>query len=120
MLNYSLAKNIGFTMVEIVVSILIFALSIAGLLSAISSLNRPAVESFEEVQAAYIGKQLFEEFKQGIDASTWNQPNSILNPTAAPVQTQITRQGIVFTTSYTITDDVTVGGRWMDLTIRWD
>jgi type II secretory pathway pseudopilin PulG len=120
MLNYSLAKNIGFTMVEIVVSILIFALSIAGLLSAISSLNRPAIESFEEVQAAYIGKQLFEELKQGIDASTWDLSNSILRPTASPITKTINRQGIDFTTSYTITNAIDIGGRWVDLTISWN
>jgi len=114
-----LRKQTGFTMVEIMVSILIFSLSIAGLLSAISSLNRPAVESFEEVQATYIGKQILEQLKHGIDAATWNEEDATLAITTVPITASIPHQGINFDTSYTIEAD-TFGGRWVTLTINWD
>ncbi len=108
-------------MTEIMVSVLIFALSIAGLLAAISSLNRPAVESFEEIQATYIGKQFFEQLRQGVDARTWDQPDSLLAPTGQPEQQNITIDGVRFTTSYNVVAATPEegGGRWVTMRITW-
>jgi len=116
--RHILCNHRGFTMVEIVVAAMVFALSIAGLLAAVSSLNRPAVESFEEVQAAYVAKQVLEDLKLHIDARTWNEETSKLKPGETFTET-ITRHGIDFTASWIVTEDA-AGGRWVDVTVSWN
>jgi hypothetical protein len=101
---------------------MIFALAIAGLLSAISSLNAPAIESFDEVQAAYVGKQVMEDLRLSIDADTWDNGDSPLVPTgpgAFHTWKTFTLQGLTFNAFYNVVDDATSGGRWVDLTVEW-
>ena len=116
----------AFTMVEIVVATLVFALAIAGLLATIQSLNRPAVESFEEVQAAYVARQILEDLRLSIDAETWDNTNSPLKPTTNPVTATVQPEtgGIIYNTSYTVEeataeDGITPIGRWVDIKVTW-
>ncbi|MEW5894138.1 MAG: prepilin-type N-terminal cleavage/methylation domain-containing protein [Candidatus Omnitrophota bacterium] len=112
--------NKGFTLIEIIISSLILAISITGLLSAIQSLNRPAAESFEEIQAAYLGQRLIENLKLSIDAKLWDEQNSLLKAGGSFQGPVTTRDGITYNTFYTVTDDPGQGGRWVNVTIEWE
>lgn len=59
-------------MVEIIVSALIFSIAVAGMFATISSLQKPAEESREDISAAYVGKQILEDLRKEIDAETWD------------------------------------------------
>jgi len=108
----------GFTLVEVVVAVLVFSLSIAGLLSVLANLNRPAAESFEEVQAIYAGKEFLENLRQAVDASTWDDSGSALAP-AVHTTSASSPSGMAFNAVYNVTSD-TSGGRWVDLNINWE
>lgn len=111
----------GFTLVEIIVAALVFALAATGLFAVISSLNRPSVESFEEVRAVYIAKGIFEQLKSMIDAELWDETDSsvyYLVPGETYELEETVRDGIAYTANYTVTQDSS-GGRWVDLTVWW-
>ena len=111
----------GFTLIEVVVSTLVFSLAMAGLFSTISSLNRPGVESFEDVQAAYIGKEIIGNLRHFINAEIWDELDPGLYNLVENQSydlSPVTRDGITYTSNYTVTPAAN-GGRWVDLTISW-
>jgi len=108
-------------LIEIVVATLIFSLAITGLFSAITSLNRPGTESFEEVQAAYAAKGVLEELRSAIDAQVWEEsdPSSYdLVEGETYTLSTIEYEGVPYSINYAVTGDPS-GGRWVDLTISW-
>lgn len=123
MFLHYLEKKSGFTMVEVVVATMVFTLTIAGLMAAISSLNRPAVESFEEVQATYIAKGLAEKLKQDINAELWDETNPTiygLVQGSTYIISTVTHNNINYGGTYTVTNDPSGGGRWVNITITWN
>jgi type II secretory pathway pseudopilin PulG len=76
-------KKTGFTMVEVVVAALVFSLAVAGIFATIASLTNPAEESKEEVAAAFLGKQIFEKWREEVDQGTWDTSN---NPISDPAR----------------------------------
>jgi prepilin-type N-terminal cleavage/methylation domain-containing protein len=65
----------GFTLVEVVVAAIIFAIAAAGMMATVSSLTTPAAESSREVTAAFIGKQILENLRRNVNAENWNTGN---------------------------------------------
>lgn len=118
MINKSKNNQSGFTLTELVVSAMIFSLSVAGLLATVSSLNRPSADSFEDVQAAYLGQEVLEDLKKEIDASVWDETTSNL-AIGEHEFGPFTRQGISYNVIYTVNADAS-GGRWVDLTVQWN
>ena len=119
---HSFKKDSGFTLVELVVAVLIFSLSIASILSVLGSMNKTSSASFEEVQAIYRGKEILEDLRLDVDATTWDDaaasrltPGTVYNLPPPPVGPD----GITFDASYNVTADPS-GGRWVNLTVSWD
>lgn len=109
-------KSSGFTLIEITVATLIFVIAVAGLYSTISSMNRPSVESFEQVQAVYTAKETLENLKYDIDAEFWDDPDTSICK-LVPGETYPITYG-AYSGNYTVIADAN-GGRWVDLTISW-
>lgn len=107
----------GFTIVEVVVAALIFAITVAGAMGAVSSLRAPAAASKEDITAAFIGKQVLEDLRSAVDAETWasgdlsNGVHTLANMTVG---------GVTYTPTYTVSDDPSgTQAKKVDLTVTW-
>jgi prepilin-type N-terminal cleavage/methylation domain-containing protein len=69
----------AFSMVEVVVAAVLFAVASAGIFATISLTNRTA-ESGLRVQAATFAKEVLDQLNSAVDASTWKDPNNRLSP----------------------------------------
>ena len=108
-------------MVEVIVAAVIFALAAAGIFATITALSKPATESDHSVTAAFLGKQMLEELRTHVDATTWS--SAIGNPLKDGTYNSIatpTIDGIDYDISYTVTDDPDSDGRYVTLTVEWD
>lgn len=66
-------KNNGFaSIVEVIVTSIIFVIAVAGILTTMSMLRPAGEESAKKLEAAYIAKQELERLRGQIDASTWD------------------------------------------------
>ena len=61
----------GFTMVEVIISALVFALAAAGIFATVSSLTHPSQESQEDVTAAFVGKKIFDNWRSQVSTDNW-------------------------------------------------
>ena len=77
-------QHAGFTITEVVVSALIFAIATAGILATASSMRRPAVESSEDVTAAFLAKRIFDDLRSQLGATTWNQTDGVFSNAINP------------------------------------
>ena len=106
--QHSQKKQSGFSLVEVMVASLIFALSIAGIMATVSALNRPATQTSREVIAAMLGEQLLEKFRKEVNASNWDGLNqqwvngSPLTPGTHPSQTIPGPDGKNYTVTWTV------------------
>jgi len=71
-------KIFGFTMTEVIVATVIFTLAMAGVFASISQLRQPAVESTQEVTAAFLGKRILEDLRREVNGQSWNVVGSEL------------------------------------------
>lgn len=71
-LNYK-----AFSLVEVIVASLVFALAVGGFFSALSTLQRPStgLNDEESVKAAEFGKKVLEDLRKEVHAGTWNSGN---------------------------------------------
>ncbi len=66
-------KKEGFSsLVEVIVTSLIFALAAFGILTTVSILRPEGANSSQRLQAAYAGKQLIDDLRSYVDARSWN------------------------------------------------
>lgn len=109
----------GFTITEVVVAALIFAIATAGILATASSMRKPAIESSEDVVAAFLAKRILDDLRSQLDSTTWDQVggNFIVGSHAlAPV----TIGSKTYTPTYNIiTDPQGTLARKINLTITW-
>ena len=62
----------GVSLVEVVLSSLIFSITAVGMVSTLSSMRQSSNVSERELQAAYYGRQLLDELRGRVDQSTWD------------------------------------------------
>lgn len=71
----------GFSsLVEVIVTAIIFALAAFGILTTVSILKPQGASSSRRLQAAYLGKQVIEDLRSSVDARTWNNASGPLAP----------------------------------------
>ena len=102
----------GFSITEVTVAALIFALTAVGIVSTVSSLRTPSATSEKDLQAAYYGQNILDDLRAKVDQNTWLDP---ANPLAVGTHT-LPPNGI-YNTVYTVSDDGT--GRNVVLNITW-
>lgn len=102
----------GFSIIEVTIAALIFALTAVGIVSTISSLRTPSATSEKDLQAAYYGQNILDNLRAKVDERAWM---SVSNPLAVGTHT-LPPQGI-YNAVYNVTDDGT--GRGVVLNITW-
>lgn len=108
-------KSSGFTLVEILVSSVIFALVIVGLLSVFSSGNKHLVHTRERMTSSELGKYFIDPLQMDVRKDTWdsNDLNVAAGVTLAPQK--INNRD--FTATYTV-DDSTTDANLADTDLR--
>ncbi len=114
----------GFSITEVIIATVIFSMVVAGSITAVSALRKPAYASKEDVTAAYLAKQILEELRCDVHAGTWNTGG--LNPNGGPGGdglynnlNAVVIDGITYTPSYQVENDTLTGARKVTLTIDW-
>ncbi len=109
----------GFSLVEVTISSIIFAMTSVGILTLLSS-SRPANEvAFQRTQAAYYAQSVLEDLRTRVD----QRPGAgalLANGTRA--YPSVTVSGVTYTATYTVSDDLTIGPinpKKVDVTVTW-
>ncbi|MBF0478160.1 MAG: hypothetical protein HQL26_01630 [Candidatus Omnitrophica bacterium] len=107
-------KNRGtVSMVEIVITAVIFLVAAGAIIGTTSMLRPKAVQSSKEVECMYAAKNILSSLRFNVDASTWD---SSTNP-LYPGKYSKTIDGC--TISYLIINDATTGARNVYLNATW-
>ena len=121
----------AFTITEVVVAALIFAIATAGILATATSMRKPATESSEEVTAAFLAKRILDDLRSQLDANSWIQNQTdggpfevdmnytFANPPSLNVLQPVTIGPTTYTPSYTIEADSGSQARKINLKIDW-
>ena len=109
----------GFTLVEVVVASVIFAITAAGIVAMLSALSKPADEAQEAVAASLVGKQILEEFRKEVDMTTWDEPGGALAVGGPYTLPDVVIDGTTYTPTYTVVEDASTGARRVDLHVDW-
>ncbi len=108
----------AFTLTEVVIATVIFSLAMAGVFASISNLRQPAVESSQEVTAAFIGKKILNDLRSEVSAPTWNTTGNLTLGPHGPL-TAINVGGIDYTPTYIVEADPGTNARKVTLNISW-
>lgn len=116
----------GFSIVEVVVASMVFAIAAVGIFSTIAVIRGPGAMSERKLSAAYYGKRILEELRSRVDSRTWE--GGPFGSTGTLPYTNnlapVVIAGTTYTASYTVTD-ATPGApgapqvRKVVLTITW-
>ncbi len=74
----------GFTLVEIIVSLLILAVGVAGVMSTFVASERFTSRSMRRLQAANYARETFERLRKDVDAGVWAVPGGADTLDASP------------------------------------
>ena len=111
----------GFSLVEVMMATLIFAIAAAGLFSTFRVQREYSNRSERKLQAAYCGRQVLEELRAKVDQRNWDsgdlqEGNHTYNLFSSPCN--------IFTATYTVTNvvinSVNTGGRKVSLNVTWN
>ena len=92
-------KKSGFaSIVEVIVTSVIFVLAAAGILTTVAMFKPHEQEASQKIEAAYIGKGIIDDLRKAVDATDWNDAGSDL-----AVGTYSTTVGI-YTIDYEVTE----------------
>jgi prepilin-type N-terminal cleavage/methylation domain-containing protein len=131
----NILEKSGFSIIEVIISAVIFSIVAAGLFATVSSLRIPATESQEAVTAALIGNQILEELANEVDKGDWDKVSNGLyadpvnNSTTtdlAKIHVGDTLGGYCFSPKRKVSKDIDLNtgtlltsGRLVELTISW-
>jgi prepilin-type N-terminal cleavage/methylation domain-containing protein len=123
-LNEQKILHKGFSITEVIIATVIFSFVVAGSISAVSALKKPAYASKEDVTAAYLAKQILEGLRSDVNAENWNSGE--LNPNGGPGSNGVYNNlnaviidGITYTPAYQVENDTLTSARKVTLTIDW-
>lgn len=111
-------KNAGFaSIVEVIVTAVIFVLATAGILTTVSMLRPHGAESSRKIEAAYIGKGIIDSLRTAVDQGTWNEAISNL-AVGTYTLPPIVRGNVSYDVTYTITE-TTPDIRKLTMNVTW-
>ncbi len=113
-----IARTQGFSLVEVVVASVVFAVSAAGVIAMMSSLNKPSEESSDAITASMVGKQILEKLRKDVDMVTWDDPGGALT-VGDHTMADVVIDGKTYTPTYTVVEDASTGARRVDLHVDW-
>jgi hypothetical protein len=97
--SINLNKNGFGSIVEIIITAVIFVFSAFGILTAMSYLKPQSAKSSKKLEAAYVGRQVLDELRGSVSAENWWTGGS-LDPAGSPYTSTIGVHDI----SYTVSD----------------
>ncbi len=114
----------AFTIVEVLVSSVIFAIAAVGVFASIAAIRSPSMVSERKLTAAYYGRQILDDLRTKVDGrnwvsatSTWNGGSDLAVGTHSLGTTTI--NGTAYTSAYVVTQ-VSGTNLWQaDLTVNW-
>ncbi|VAX34811.1 hypothetical protein MNBD_UNCLBAC01-1575 [hydrothermal vent metagenome] len=65
----------GFSILEVIISAVIFVIAVAGVLSSVSMLRPKGGASSKKLEATYTGKSIIDQLRSEVDAGTWDTGN---------------------------------------------
>ncbi|HPN87973.1 MAG TPA: hypothetical protein PLH56_01390 [Candidatus Omnitrophota bacterium] len=112
MLRYLKKNNAFASIIEVVITSIIFVIASFGIFATITALRPQAEQSSTKLQAIYIGKQVTDELRAQVDAEIWNT-TSLLTP-------KTYNQTIEpYNVSYTVSDVSGLKARQVTMTIDY-
>ncbi len=98
-----MSNKAGFTLVEIIVASVVFALVIAGLLSVLVAGSRHIIHTRERMTSAELGKLFIDPLQIYVSQDTWDQPGNMLTiGVPLPATQRVNNRD--FTATYTVAD----------------
>ena len=105
-------------MTEVIVATVIFTLAMAGVFASISQLREPAVESTQEVTAAFLGKRILEDLRSQVNGASWNTTGNLVYGTYTMANVVVS--GKTYFPVYTVTSDPNgTNARKVTLNVTW-
>lgn len=110
----------GFTLIEVLVSLVIFAVALLGMLAAMINIKSINIRNSIRDEAIKASQEIFNDLRNSTYASIGNQGSNPCDP--ADNSTSFTRQLRSFNVLFGRTDNVTVGTnmKQVDLTLCWE
>lgn len=110
----------GFTLIEVLVSLVIFAVALLGMLAAMINIKSINIRNSIRDEAIKASQEIFNDLRNSNYASIGNQGSNPCDP--ADNSTSFTRQLRSFNVLFGRTDNVTVGTnmKQVDLTLCWE
>ena len=114
---FKVLKQDGFaSLIEVLVTAVIFVVASLGIFTTISMLRPHGIESAQKLEAAYVGKQVVEELRGKVDARVWDCSLSPIYP--GNHGTIVSGMYGVYVVNYSIVNDL-VGGRSLSMNVNY-
>ncbi|MDP8211686.1 MAG: hypothetical protein P9X22_00145 [Candidatus Zapsychrus exili] len=109
-----LRKNGFASIMEVIVSSIVFLIAAFGILSTISQLRPQGTGSAKKLEAAYIGKEVIDDIRGQVDARIWDDPGNLL--AVGTTHTEIIRE---FNVTWWLEDVPDMGARKLEMIIEY-
>jgi len=108
-----LKKNGFASIVEIIVTAIVFVIAAAGILSTMVMFRPQGQEASKKMEAAYIGKGIIDDLRQQVSAEDWFNAGSPLEVGTTSFMVDN------YNVTYTITDPVVGDYRKLEMNVTW-
>ena len=130
-----LKQKFGYSMVEVLVSSMIFMITMTGVISTFSAIRKPSAKTEHQTAAAYLGKRILDELRTQVTQKNWPDDGSAydnagpLDPSSPPVSASYQINKTNYKTQYVVSyypagcgsgPDPSTCARRVDLSILWD
>jgi len=108
----------SFTIIEVLVSSILFAAVVAGFLSVVASVRHLNARSRQRIIATNVARQVLEDLYEAVRQDTWGSGN--LTDGAHNNFLTRTINGITYTVDYNVISNPDgIRGKQVDITVRW-
>jgi len=113
-------KELGLTLIELIVSVVILALTLGGMVNLFGSAKRWIEDSQSRMTMAEVAKNVMGPLQMQVREDQWSVGGNCLSAGACPATT-ITVQSKLYNVTYTITNDAPIANvNRVETTITWD
>lgn len=95
------------SIVEVVITAIIFVIASLGIFTAISTLRPQGAQSVERLEAAYQAREFLEDLQSNLDTTSWGTGGNLEVGTHS---TTVTKNGTTYTLTWTVSQAQDSGG----------